>query len=220
MTGCENIDTATIVVLLVKPRTEFDIQNSRNNFKEACQCDSITFINRSRFGYSYTWQFGSFESRTVADTLPQTVVFCDTGRFTVSLIGINPIGADTLMRRDSVWIHPLPVADFALDPDSFVIMSFSKKPLRTINLSTGGDTYRWDFGDLTDTVIAFEPTHVYKDTGRFEVTMVAVSEYGCRAKASRETWVRKGGIMRVPNAFTPAPNANTRSNRLNDYFIP
>lgn len=46
------------------------------------------------------------------------------------------------------------------------------------NLSFGGITYFWDFGD-GNTSISFEPTHVYDSAGTYQVMLVALSDISC-----------------------------------------
>lgn len=45
------------------------------------------------------------------------------------------------------------------------------------NLSIGGDTFAWDFGD-TNTSSNENPTHIYTDVGTFDVNLVATNEAG------------------------------------------
>ncbi|KAB2859039.1 MAG: T9SS type B sorting domain-containing protein [Flavobacteriales bacterium] len=46
------------------------------------------------------------------------------------------------------------------------------------NLSIGGITYFWDFGD-GNTSSSFEPTHVYDSAGTYQVMLVALSNVSC-----------------------------------------
>ncbi len=46
------------------------------------------------------------------------------------------------------------------------------------NNSVGGNTYFWDFGD-GNTSTQFEPSHVYTDTGHYEVTLIVSDSTGC-----------------------------------------
>ena len=46
------------------------------------------------------------------------------------------------------------------------------------NNSSGGNLFAWDFGDGTTSNL-FEPSHVYTDTGHFEVTLVVSDSLNC-----------------------------------------
>jgi gliding motility-associated-like protein len=46
------------------------------------------------------------------------------------------------------------------------------------NKSQGGLTYLWNFGD-GDTSSAFEPNHIYSDTGKYTITLVVKNLFSC-----------------------------------------
>jgi gliding motility-associated-like protein len=46
------------------------------------------------------------------------------------------------------------------------------------NSSAGGNVFHWDFGD-GDTSNIFEPSHLYSDTGNYDVTLIVSDSLGC-----------------------------------------
>ena len=46
------------------------------------------------------------------------------------------------------------------------------------NLSQGGNEYLWNFGDGTTSTL-FAPSHIYQDTGHYEVTLIVSDSLGC-----------------------------------------
>lgn len=69
----------------------------------------------------------------------------------------------------------IPLAIIGIDGPSSVC---SPSEVQFNNLSTGGDTYHWDFGDNT-TSDAMEPLHGYDTPGQYTVTMVMTDSQGC-----------------------------------------
>ncbi|MBK9761663.1 MAG: gliding motility-associated C-terminal domain-containing protein [Flavobacteriales bacterium] len=62
-----------------------------------------------------------------------------------------------------------PIALIDIDGPNYVCLPSSAE---FNNLSTGGSSYQWNFGDNTSTSTDFEPVHTYTDTGTFTVTMI------------------------------------------------
>jgi gliding motility-associated-like protein len=60
-------------------------------------------------------------------------------------------------------------------PQSFVCLPNS---FQFTNQSQGGNVYNWDFGDGT-TSSQFSPSHIYADTGTFDVTLIVSDSISC-----------------------------------------
>ncbi|MDC0303840.1 PKD domain-containing protein, partial [Flavobacteriales bacterium] len=78
-----------------------------------------------------------------------------------------------------ISVNPLPNVNF----DSIPI-SCLNQPVLFSNTSTGGVNFEWVFGDGT-TSNDENPEHIYGDTGTFEITLIASSEFGCVDSISR-----------------------------------
>ena len=72
-----------------------------------------------------------------------------------------------------ITVNPTPVALFTFP--TLVCKNFSN-PL--INLSSGGTTYHWNFGDST-TSNSQNPTHVFTSTGTFIISLIVSNGSGC-----------------------------------------
>ena len=68
------------------------------------------------------------------------------------------------------------------------IVECKSNTVRFDNLSTGGNSYFWDFGVpslLNDTSVAFSPTFTYPDTGTYEVKLIVNKGTTCTDSISR-----------------------------------
>jgi gliding motility-associated-like protein len=64
------------------------------------------------------------------------------------------------------------------------------------NSSNGGNVFHWDFGD-GDTSNLFEPSHLYSDTGNYDVTLIVSDSLGC---LTPDTAVINVDVYAVDNA--------------------
>jgi gliding motility-associated-like protein len=123
------------------------------------------------------WQW-DFNDDGITDNTSQnpTFTFPSAGTFKVKLLAgsnHNCFNLDSV----NVIVHPRPVAAIGQSHsercklDSF---TFS-------NTTTGGSTYRWNFGNsdtlLTPSLANFN--YAYNDSGTFQVRMIAVTAFGC-----------------------------------------
>ncbi len=108
------------------------------------------------------------------DEFPQ-MVLTDTGRYEIQLITTNSLGCvDTSIFLDRIGVGLMPVANFAVDPDTACI----EEPITFTNLSSDfADEWEWDFGDGGASEEE-EPVYEYTDVGPFNV-MLEVSHLGC-----------------------------------------
>lgn len=70
------------------------------------------------------------------------------------------------------------------------------------NNSQGGNVYHWDFGD-GDTSDLYEPSHVYSDTGHYEVTLIVSDSLGCFGQDTSTVYL---DVYEVNNAVIQGPN--------------
>jgi gliding motility-associated-like protein len=73
------------------------------------------------------------------------------------------------------------------------------------NNSIGASTYLWDFGDGSTTSNQTNPAHDYLNVafGTYEITLVAISSFGCTDTAYSFIQINEELIFYVPNTFTP-----------------
>lgn len=112
---------------------------------EGCGPLEVAFTNTSTANYAtYFWDYGQGQTSSVST--PDTIVYApgrnDTTYY-VQLVVSNRCKSDTF--RDSILVHPVPVAIFETDRD----IGCSPLNLRFSNNFTYGvpDSLFWDFGD-------------------------------------------------------------------------
>jgi hypothetical protein len=110
--------------------------------------------------------------------------------------------------------------------------------LVTFNFSTPTNppadsvNYWWNFGDTNDIIKQNhgtpDPTYRYAVEGLYTITMVMRERRGnvvCTDTVTQQVIAREGGLVKIPNAFTPdpsGPNGGVPSSgaAVNDVFLP
>lgn len=100
-----------------------------------------------------------------------------------------------------------PIADFEI----VTTPVFNNLPLTFANLSTGAESYNWDFGNgnMSSMIV---PNNVYIDPGYYDVTLIATNYLGCKDTVVKTIFIEEEYWIYVPNTFTPDKN------RFNNYF--
>lgn len=118
-----------------------------------------------------------------------------------------------------VNIKPSPVADFA--PSTYTAY-IPNDPVKFTNLSSGANSYSWDFGNGS-TSNAFEPIHNYPLVGFYNVQLIATNQFNCTDTAIK--MIKVISDIQFPTAFTPntigsAGGSYDVNNYSNDVFFP
>ncbi|HEU4902471.1 MAG TPA: PKD domain-containing protein, partial [Flavisolibacter sp.] len=130
---------------------------------------------------SYLWDFGDGNTSTAA---APAHTYPDQGNYTVSLIITTSTGCtDSLVLDKAIVVGRKPVIDFTATPNP--VCAF--QDVFFTGTANEGDTWVWDFGDGTGST-AQNPVHMYKDTGRFTVTMAVVNN-GCRVSLAKPSFI-------------------------------
>ena len=183
-TGCIATDQITVNVH-ANP-----IVTTQND--EVCQGDGVTLNGEG--AVSYAWTDGVIDG---VEFFPMV-----SHDYYVTGTDINGCSAEAVAK---VIVHDLPIVDFDILDMS---LTTANPTTGFDNLTTGGDTYSWDFGDGSMNSIEFEPIHTFPDdeAGEYEITLTATSIYGCQANKVKYIHVFQDYTIFVPNTFTPDGN--------------
>ena len=94
-----------------------------------------------------------------------------------------------------------PNADFIVSSHT----TMEDLPITFQNLTTGGDTYYWTFGDGHNST-EVHPNNTYSDPGDYTVTLIATNEIGCKDTVVKVITIHEEYWVYIPNTFTPDGN--------------
>ena len=165
-------------------------------------CDQLQtfYLNSSIGATNYNWNFGDNSSDTVANPIHNYSV----GLYNVSLTAYNQFGCSAqLTFPNYINVQPTPEVQFTSDPAAGLELALDENEFVFENLTQYGTSYQWTFGDGDSSGI-MNPNHIYGDTGKFFVTLIAYNDVGCSDSVSQGPYVIvPGAFIFIPNAFTP-----------------
>ncbi len=136
---------------------------------EGCAPLTVNFTDQSvNSPDSWFWSFPGGTPSFSTDQNP-TVTYATKGLFSVTLEVSNAAGSDEIVKVDYINVLDVPVPYFEyITDEDFVTF---------INLSDGGITYYWEFGDGN---FSFEenPVHTYEEDGVYEVILSVTNQCG------------------------------------------
>jgi len=167
--GCS--DKASVSVKVnANPIVDFKSDN-------VCVGNTTSFTNLSTGAANYTWNFGDASSST---SIHPTHKYGSANTYTVQLTGKSTEGC-TDSKSASVVVYATPTVGFS---QSDVCVGTGM----TFSNSSSSGTSTWDFGDgytSTSTI----PTHTYKKSGKFNVTLEVTNAFGCSAQLTKAVTV-------------------------------
>ncbi|MGB3949337.1 MAG: PKD domain-containing protein, partial [Bacteroidia bacterium] len=184
---------------------------------EICSLSNVLFDDNSFSGNSndpitnWLWDFGDGNQSTEQDPIYS---YSNSGNYIITLTISTGAGC-TASNSTSPFIitaNPTPMAAFSMN-DTY--LNLPNESLILTNLSTGADSYLWNFGDGT-TSSNYNPTYNYSTIGTFNVQLITMNQYGCADTATAELTTDADVIF--PTAFTPNPDGPSGGNYdINDY---
>jgi gliding motility-associated-like protein len=158
--GCSDTATAMLTVY-PSPSASFLATPSLQQFPNA----TVALTNTSSSGsYTYSWEFGDGSVSALEDPMSHT--YGTWGSFTITLVVSTPLCSDTAVQTVQID-PPVPTVDFSGQGTGCVPLTVA-----FTNLSLGGLTFQWNFGD-GGTSTAEHPIYVYNVPGTYSVTLTA-----------------------------------------------
>lgn len=134
---------------------------------------TVTFINNSQNGSTYSWDFGDGSAPSTLDT--PTHLYADNGEYLVTLTVLNP--CDTVVTENIILIDAsAPSAFFTAEPNS----GCSPLEVNFIDQSSGNVTnWLWGFeGGNPSSSTEQNPVVLYESLGEFSVTLTVSNAAG------------------------------------------
>jgi gliding motility-associated-like protein len=157
---------------------------------KTCFGDGTKFTNLSTSAdglfSSYQWDFNS--DNTIDNIFPSpTTTYVNTGVHLVKLEVQTEYGCTNVIVKP-VFVNAVPVTNFSA-PKMQGCPSFCTKFTNLSTISNGNIvTSQWQFGDGSLPIYQLNPTHCYT-TGKYDVTLIAVSDSGCINKMVKPNFI-------------------------------
>ena len=167
-----------------------------------CTPLKIHFSNKVSSSDSCSWVFGDggYSNQKNPDW-----IFDVAGEYKVNL---NVFGKDGSKSTYSsvIKVYPRPHARFEISPDKAVIPD---DEIRFINFSSDGISYKWNFGDGSNSDL-YEPKHSYTKYSNYNVSLIVTSELGCTDSLMvLNAFSGSHYYIDFPNAFIPNPEGSS-----------
>jgi len=161
---CTETVTYNVSVLPTPPIAAFD------SIPSGCMPLNVNINNTSLYATSYFWDFGDGHT---SNAMNPVYTYLQAGSYQVTLTVNGPGGTD--MESQMVYVYQAPKAYFEVSPTTVYV---NDEKVRLFNLSEGGDSFVWEFGD-GDTSHLRDPYHKYTKEGIYDITLHAYSVNGC-----------------------------------------
>ncbi|MES2277473.1 MAG: PKD domain-containing protein [Bacteroidota bacterium] len=176
----------------------------------ACTSLTVGFSNKTpdlpgapAAAFTYTWDYGDGSPTVTGFTPPPHTYDYKKSPYTVTLSVVNNNGCFSSTTQTAlITVNPPPQTDFTAQPDTVIaIPNYSFAFVDKSKVTPA--SWKWDFGDKA-TSTRQNPSHTYADTGKYVVTLITTTAFGCTD--SKTHTVRITGVpgqLYVPNAFMP-----------------
>lgn len=174
------------------------------NKKNGCSALKINFyqdVQNHEIGTSYLWEFGDDTINSLSFDPAPTHTFNTEGSYNVSLEITTPKGCKSeKIEMNYIKVFPVPTADFEASPNTKSVIDPN---IFFQNQSVGATMWHWHFGD-GDSTFAYSPEHTFPNyKNQYEVTLEAITQYGCIDKFSSTVYIEDEVTFFVPTGFSP-----------------
>lgn len=166
------------------------------NSKSGCEPLTVQFTNHSFAAASYHWDFGDGQTSTEQNP---NYTYQKAGNYSAVLTVTDKSGRKASF-ANNITVFPKPTAIITIDTEKSDV---GDRRVVFENKSKIFENCTWNFGDAeisTDKNV----THSYENYGTYMVTLVAVSDNGCRDTARLENkFIAKDYRLAFPQVFRP-----------------
>lgn len=204
--GCGGVATYDIVV------NPLPVVTFIANVNNGCAPIEVLFTNTGDVGASCEWNFGDGAISSSCGATSHLYANAGTYDVTLSVTDVNGC-SNTVTYYDYIDIYEVPVANFIFDP---VTATTLDTDVDFTDYSTNASGWIWTFdsyGSSTDQ----NPNFVLPDlAGSYDVTLIAVSDNGCRDTLTKTIHIHQDQLIFVPNVITP--DGDTFNEVFTPYF--
>jgi hypothetical protein len=217
--GCISSDLVSVSY------SEWPIVDFKASVLSGCPPLTVTFENETvGQGAPYTWYLDKDTKIVQQQSTIINHIYTIPGQYVVKLEA-SVLGEDTTVTKERViTVHPTPKASFSIAPE---VVFIPGQTISCYNYSKDIQSSIWSFGDGRDFVEIFAPTYLYQDTGKFDITLKVINQFGCPDSLTiiDAVHVRQRTEFFFPEAFTPNPFGSSGGiydalDRSNDVFYP
>lgn len=177
-TGSGGNSTAIVTITVADgPVADFTASNTN-----VCQSSGVVqFTNNSSAYDSCVWDFGD---GSTSNQINPVHIYNLPGQFSVTLVAYDRINncSSSITKTQFVTVNPLPVAAVSVDD------SITCNVTQVFHFSGSGSSisnWLWSFGDGNSSSLQ-NPSHIYSDSGYFDITLIATNTFGCTDTLTKE----------------------------------
>ncbi|MBX3252614.1 MAG: PKD domain-containing protein [Chitinophagaceae bacterium] len=195
-------NTIFVLLIVLTANAQTPVAEFSASVQSGCSPLIVAFRDQSTGNPKYwDWDFGNGQLSNLQNP---TATFSAPGTYTVTLVVRNQNGVNAITKTDYITVYPSPSVGLSAD----ITTACLPAPLQftgTANTTEGTITsYEWNFGD-GNTSTAQNPSHVYEQTGYYNVSLTATSSNGCIGRTSRGRYIRMVGGIEAEFLNTPSP---------------
>jgi gliding motility-associated-like protein len=192
LNNCQDADTLVVTVNPL-PAVVISPQNMTG-----CAPVCVSYSNTiAAVNGTCSWSFGNGNTST---SCTPSNCFSSQGTFSISLTQTDGNGCVNFGSA-TVTVYPVPHADFGASPQPTTILD---NTINFVDLSTGAviNTWNWSLGTGVLSTVQ-NPAHLYGDTGTYAISLLVISDHGCRDSVLKYIKIDDDYSLYVPNAFSP-----------------
>ncbi|MFT5821827.1 MAG: gliding motility-associated-like protein [Crocinitomix sp.] len=204
--GCGGLATFDIIV------NPIPVVSFTANENSGCAPVEVIFTNTGDAGTTCEWSFGDGAISPSCGAI--THLYSNAGIYDVTLSVIDANGcSNSVTYYDYIDVFEVPIANFVFDP---VTTTTLDTEVDFTDYSSGASGWIWTFdshGNSTDQ----NPSFIFPDQeGSYDVTLIAVSDNGCRDTITKTVNIYQEQLIFVPNVITP--DGDTYNEIFKPYF--
>ncbi len=143
-----------------------------------CEGDEVSFKNFSSSG-NYSWNMG--DGNNLSDLNP-VYTYAQAGNYNVVLVVEKNSCIDSV--QSILTVYSKPKVSF----ETNIVSGCMPLDIEFSDTSSMGKKYKWDFGDGKYSIKQM-PTHTYKDSGLYSVSLTVISQEGCYTQLKKDNLI-------------------------------